>query len=93
MWFFPLICFLLRCQWVLRTLAFCTGVLHTHTHTNIREYARTQGPWYIITCLNAAEPFDLQAPHKCQKTSRSYATEMAVLAKQFMHIAQVCSSQ
>jgi hypothetical protein len=57
-------------------------VAHTHTQTYVNTHA-----------LNAAEPFDLQAPHKCQKTSRSYATEMAVLAKQFMHIAQVCSSQ
>ena len=52
------------------------------------------GPWYIITCPNVAEPFDevhsKHAAERRQRTrpQRTCATDMALLARKLMAIAQ-----
>ena len=64
------------------------SALHSNLHARSVLYKYQHvGPWYIIVCPNAAEPFKVERRHGEAKT-QSYATDMALLAHQLLAMAR-----
>jgi len=69
-----------------------TELFHSALHSNLHARSvlykyQHVGPWYIITCPNAAEPFKVERHHGEAKP-QSYATDMARLAHQLLATAR-----